>query len=77
MKEKTHDKLAILWSMFGAGIFGTIFMFGNLKITGNVAKVYNYVSSTWSYLVFFIGIIFVFLIIYGIYKGKFIKRFNQ
>ena len=71
MNEKLKDKIAIAWSMFGALTLGTIFMLGSIRITGNVAKIYDVVSTTWSFLTVYIGVLFIGLIIYGGIKDKF------
>ena len=72
MKELTKDKLAIYWAMFGALTFGTLFMIGDSQnITGYTLKVYEITSSVWSYMTIFIIWIFISLIIFGIWEGKF------
>ena len=78
MKELTKDKLAIYWAMFGALTFGTLFMIGDSQnITGYTLKVYEVTSLVWSYMTIFIGYIFISLIIFGIWKGKFKFRKKQ
>ena len=78
MKESTRDRLAIIWAMFGALTFGTIFMIGDSQnITGYTLKVYEITSSVWSYMTIFIIWIFISLIIFGIWEGKFKFRKKQ
>ena len=72
MKESTRDRLAIIWAMFGALTFGTIFMTGmSIGITGEITKeIYNHILSGYDIVSGLIISMYIGLIIFGIWKGK-------